>query len=91
MKEDNGFSRRIAKSAQDLAKGRNERGRFWHYASVVGMGGWLFVIPVVAGAYLGRYMDATFKAHISWTITFIILGIVAGMYNVWYFLIRKMK
>ncbi|MDA8156703.1 MAG: AtpZ/AtpI family protein [Actinomycetota bacterium] len=70
-------------------KGRKERSSFWHYAYVIGVGGWLFVLPVVGGAYLGRYLDGRLKAGISWTITFIIIGIVAGVYNVWLFYFRR--
>ena len=91
MKKDEGFSKEIERSAKDLHKGRKERGTFWHYASVIGVGGWLFVIPVVAGAYLGKYLDRSMGGHISWTLTFIMLGISAGIYNVWFFLMRRTK
>lgn len=87
--KDNRFSEKVEKSAEELMKARRERSRFWHYAQMLGVGGWLFVIPVVAGAYLGRYMDSKLGGEISWTITFIIIGIAVGVYNVWYFLLRK--
>ena len=83
------FSEKVEKSAEELSKAREEKSRFWHYAEILGVGGWLFVIPVVAGAYLGRYIEERTKGDISWTITFIIIGIAVGVYNVWYFLIRK--
>lgn len=83
------FSEKVEKSAEKLAKARREKSRFWHYAQMLGVGGWLFVIPVVAGAYIGRYLDSKLGGEISWTITFIILGIAVGVYNVWYFLLRK--
>jgi ATP synthase protein I len=81
------FSKDIEKSAKELMKARKEK-TFWHYASVIGVGGWLFVIPIVAGAYLGRYLDKKIGG-ISWTITFIIIGIAVGIYNFWYFYLRK--
>lgn len=88
-KEEKDFPRQIEKSARELLKARGEKGGFWHYASVIGVGGWLFALPVVAGAYLGRYLDGRLGGGISWTLTFIILGIAAGIYNLWYFLMRK--
>lgn len=84
------FSEKVEKSAEELLKARREKSRFWHYAQVLGVGGWLFVIPVVAGAYLGRYLDSKVGGDkISWTITFIIIGIAVGIYNIWYFLLRR--
>ena len=84
-----GFTEEIEKSTKDLLKGRKERSAFWRYAYIIGVGGWLFVLPVVGGAYLGRYLDGRFKAGISWTITLIIIGIAVGIYNIWHFYLRK--
>jgi ATP synthase protein I len=86
--ENKKLSREIEKSAKDLLKSRREKS-FWHYASVLGVGGWLFVLPVVAGAYLGKFLDKRLEGGISWTITGIILGLALGIYNVWYFYIRR--
>jgi ATP synthase protein I len=83
------FSEKVEKSAEELMKARKEKSGFWHYAQILGVGGWLFVIPIVAGAYLGRYMDEKTGGDISWTITLIIIGMAVGIYNIWYFLLRK--
>jgi ATP synthase protein I len=83
------FSKNVEKSAKEVKEAEKQKGRLWHYASVIGIAGWLFAIPVVAGAYLGRYLDKKLEANISWTITFIILGIAIGTYNVWYFYFRE--
>lgn len=90
MKESR-FSKDIGKSARDLMESRKQKGKFWHYAQVLGVGGWLLVIPIVAGAYLGRYLDNKFgqTGTTSWTITCILIGIFVGFYNVWYVLIRR--
>jgi ATP synthase protein I len=84
------FSQEIKKSAKEMMKARKEK-PFWHYASLIGVGGWLFAIPIVAGAYFGSYLDREFKGEISWTITFIIIGLVAGIYNFWFFYMRKTR
>ncbi|KKO19587.1 MAG: F0F1 ATP synthase subunit [Candidatus Brocadia sp.] len=88
--ENKKFSRDIGKSAKELMNARKEKSDFWRYANLLGVGGWVFVIPIIGGAYLGRYLDK--KTHgegISWTITLIIIGIAVGIYNVWYLFIRK--
>jgi len=87
--EKKSFPKHIEKEADSLLQARREKSKFWHYASMVGMGGWLFALPVVAGAYFGRYLDRRFAMGTSWTLTFIILGIAAGIYNLWEFLLKK--
>jgi ATP synthase protein I len=89
--EDKRFSRDIERSAKELKKGRKERSTFWHHASLVGAGGWLFVIPVVGGAYLGRYLDKKMGSGILWTAALIVVGIAIGIYNIWHFYFRKSK
>jgi ATP synthase protein I len=56
------------------------------YLTVLGL---MFVIPVIAGAYLGVWLDNKFNGFsISWTITLIIIGVFVGVMNV-YFLLRE--
>jgi ATP synthase protein I len=88
---DKKFPGDIRKSAKELMDARKERGTFWHYAYVLGVGGWLLALPIVGGAYLGKYLDGKIGRNggISWTITFIIIGIAAGFYNVWYTYIKR--
>lgn len=82
------LTREVEKSARELARLREER-RFWHYTTILGVGGWLFVLPVVAGAYLGRFLDRRVQAGISWTITCILLGLALGIYNFWEYYQRR--
>lgn len=89
--KDKRFSKGIEESARDLMEARKQKGKFWYYAQVLGVGGWLLVIPIVGGAYLGRYLDKKIGGGggTSWTITFIIIGIAIGFYNVWYTFIKR--
>jgi len=49
--------------------------------------GLLFVVPIVAGAYLGRWIDAQQAGYsVRWTISLIVLGIALGAWNVYRFL-----
>lgn len=88
--ENDKFSRDIEKSARELLVARKEKSSFWRSANVLSISGWVFVIPVVGGAYLGRYLDKKLHGEgVSWTITLLMLGIVVGIYNVWYLFVRK--
>ncbi len=50
----------------------------------------IFLFPVVLGTYLGWWLDGRYRAgRISWTITFMLLGIMVGAYNVYRIVYRK--
>ncbi|CAJ0780262.1 AtpZ/AtpI family protein [Ralstonia chuxiongensis] len=49
--------------------------------------GLLFIVPLLIGAYLGRWLDSLSTAYSArWTVSLIILGVIIGGYNVYRFL-----
>jgi len=53
----------------------------------IGTLGLLFVVPVVAGAYLGRWLDSLAAGYsIRWTLSMIFLGVMIGAINVYLFI-----
>ena len=57
------------------------------YGGTVGL---LFVVPIVAGAYLGRWLDTLVAGYsVRWTMSLIVLGIALGFFNVYRFLKDK--
>ncbi|MBL8481957.1 MAG: AtpZ/AtpI family protein [Rhodocyclaceae bacterium] len=54
-----------------------------------GTTGLLFVVPVVGGAYLGRWLDTLAAGYsVRWTVSGIVLGIVLGAYNAYRYMRR---
>ncbi|MGJ0486660.1 MAG: AtpZ/AtpI family protein [Methylomicrobium sp.] len=52
--------------------------------------GFLFVVPIVGGAYLGLWLDGLITGYSDqWTLNLILLGIAVGFYNVFRFLKDK--
>ena len=48
--------------------------------------GLVFVLPVVAGAYLGRWIDDQLEGYsVRWTITLLLAGVGVGLVNVYLF------
>ena len=65
-----------------------ERARRTLLANTVYLGtlGLIFVLPVVAGAYLGSWLDDRIKGYsFSWTVTLIVLGVFVGAMDVYLF------
>ncbi|HWF38786.1 MAG TPA: AtpZ/AtpI family protein [Candidatus Acidoferrales bacterium] len=65
-----------------------ERQRRTLLANTVYLGtlGLILVLPIVAGAYLGNWLDNRIKGYsFSWTITLIVLGVFVGSVDVYLF------
>lgn len=57
------------------------------YLGVLGL---LFVLPVVGGAYLGRWLDGLFAGYsLRWTLSLLIVGVALGAANVYFFVRRR--
>jgi ATP synthase protein I len=70
---------------------RAERARRSVLAQTVYLGSLsvLFLTPVLAGAYLGRWLDGrTTGFTVHWTVNLIVLGVALGALNVYLF-VRK--
>ena len=81
--------RQIKLQSARMKKAERERPTLLAQTVYLGTLGLLFVLPVVGGAYLGLWLDERSAGYSTpWTISLIILGLVIGLLNV-YFFIRK--
>jgi ATP synthase protein I len=49
--------------------------------------GLLFTVPILIGAYCGRWIDAQLSGYsVRWTVSLIVLGVAVGSYNAYRFL-----
>ena len=59
---------------------------------VFGVVGWSVAIPTIIGAFIGRWLDAhSSNLQISWTLTFIFLGMVVGCVIAWNWMNKEGK
>jgi ATP synthase protein I len=69
-----------------IRKAERERRTLVANTIYLGTLGLIFVLPVVAGAYLGSWLDERMKGYsFSWTITLIVLGVFIGAVDVYLF------
>lgn len=62
-------------------------GHFLAQLGLVGTIGLLFIIPVVAGAYLGNWLDTKLEGFsTSWTVSLIVVGVFVGALNVFFYI-----
>lgn len=74
---------RLERQAGRMRKAERERKSLIGQTVYLGTIGFLLIIPVIAGAYLGRWLDDRLYGYsIHWTLTLIVLGVVVGAVNV---------
>ena len=79
--QDDPFVRSVRKQAA-----RTERGKRASLISgfgLVGVIGWMVVLPTLLGAALGRFLDGRFGTGIVWTLSLLLVGLVLGGLAAW--------
>lgn len=49
----------------------------------IGVLGWIFVVPTLAGLFFGRWLDTRLETGIFWTAPFMVLGLCLGGWTAW--------
>ncbi len=85
-KHDN-LGREIERQARRMRKAEQERPTLVGQTVYIGTLGLLMVLPVIAGAYLGHWLDGLAEGYsIRWTMSLILLGVFIGAMNVYLFI-----
>jgi ATP synthase protein I len=61
----------------------------WFGFGMMGLVGWSIVVPTLAGAALGAWLDTRFPSVHSWTLTLLIIGLIAGCANAWRWIAKE--
>ncbi|RXV66406.1 ATPase F0F1 [Roseovarius sp. A46] len=49
----------------------------------IGVLGWIFVVPTLAGLFFGRWLDGQFGTGIFWSAPMMLLGLCIGGWTAW--------
>jgi ATP synthase protein I len=80
----------VEEDVRRMQKAEKEQSTLLAQTVYLGTLGLLFVLPVVGGAYLGLWLDGLAEPYASrWTPSLIVLGVVVGAVNVYYFIKEK--
>lgn len=83
------LEQRVASQVERARQARRERSTLLAQTMFAGVLGIVFVLPVIGGAYLGRWLDAALDGYsVRWTISLIVLGVIVGAINV-YLLLKE--
>jgi ATP synthase protein I len=79
--------RQVERQARRMRQAERDRPTLLAQTAYIGTLGLLFVLPVVAGAYLGSWLDGLAAGYsIRWTLSMIFLGVMIGALNVYLFI-----
>jgi ATP synthase protein I len=91
-KDQTQFSREVrAKAARKLRAQRKPPPGVWFGLGMMGLIGWSVVVPALAGAALGIWLDNRHPGNHSWTLTLLIVGLVIGCLNAWHWVDKEDK
>lgn len=81
------LKKRLDIQVRRIKKAEEERPTLLAQTVYLGVLGLLFVLPVVAGAYLGRWLDSLEAGYsIRWTLSMLFLGLIVGAVNVYLYI-----
>jgi len=72
------------------ARAQGRRG-VWFGLGMFGLVGWSVAVPSVAGLALGLWLDGRFPGRVSWTLTFLLIGVALGCLNAWYWVKQESR
>jgi ATP synthase protein I len=79
------FGRQIGeKAARKLNAQRNPAPGVWFGLGMMGIVGWSVVVPTLAGAALGIWLDNRYPGIHSWTLSLLVIGLAVGCLNAWH-------
>jgi len=83
------FSEKVGRKANRKIKARkNDRG-LWFGLGMFGLVGWAVSIPLLIFLAIGIWIDSRFESSYSWTLMFIVIGILLGCLNAWFWVKRE--
>jgi ATP synthase protein I len=63
----------------------------WFWLGMFGLVGWSVAIPAVLAVALGVWLDKTWPSRFSWTLMLLLIGVVLGCFNAWYWITRESR
>lgn len=63
----------------------------WFGLGMFGLVGWSVAVPTLAGIAIGIWVDRTWPGPRSWTLMFLVIGVIVGCVNAWYWVKRESR
>ena len=88
----NKFVEKIGTNEVRKVKARRKKGQdIWFGLGMIGTIGWSIAVPTLIGVALGIWIDKMWPGRISWTLTFLLAGLVLGCINAYYWVKKELE
>ena len=87
--EEQSFPHQVKTKANRKIKARRESKSLWFGLGMFGMVGWSVALPALLGIALGVWIDTHFSSRYSWTLMLLVVGVVLGCLNAWYWIEKE--
>jgi len=77
------------KSERKIQFRKKNRKGLLYGLGMFGLVGWSVAIPTLLMLALGIWIDRTYQSPYSWTLMLLVLGIMIGCLNAWYWVSRE--
>jgi ATP synthase protein I len=87
MSSNEQLRKRVEQQARRMKQAEKDRPNLISQTAYIGTLGLVLVLPIVGGAYLGRWLDSMADGYsIRWTLSMLFLGVILGAVNVYLFI-----
>ncbi len=89
---DNRLPEAVGDKAARRIEARRTRDRgVWFGMGMFGLVGWTVAIYTVLGILLGTWLDSKWPLGFSWTLTLLLFGLIAGVFNAWHWINKESR
>ncbi|RMF27637.1 MAG: ATP synthase subunit [Cyanobacteria bacterium J083] len=85
------FQQKISRKSDRKIKAKKEEKNIWLGLGMFGMVGWSVAIPTLLGIAIGIWIDTHVTSKYSWTLMLLIVGVILGCLNAWYWISKESK
>lgn len=81
----------LRKSLRHEQARRQRKQSAWSFLGTFGLVGWAVAIPTLAGLAFGLFLDDVTNTKTSFTVTFLVVGVVVGCVAAWYWITEESR
>ena len=92
LKESTNLGKEVGvKEARKIRARKKGKHNALYGLGLFGLVGWSVVMPTLLGAGLGHWLDKRYASEPSWTLNLLIIGLVIGCLNAWFWIEKENK
>lgn len=77
------------KAARKIKAQQNRSATVWQGLGMMGLIGWSISLPTLMGVALGLWLDNNVPGQRSWTLTFLVAGLMIGCFTAWQWIAKE--